>query len=426
MQQFEGGEVFTNVAPGKTVTADRLNNHINGAAATNGLVIDQAALARPIAETDWILVGDNTQADALPPAKVTVANLLPEGMRNGSKNYALGSSANPAVSYAVTLAPAATAYAAGMVVRFRADHICAAGPTINVNTVGAVALLKYGAVALLAGDIVVGQIVEAVYDGVTSSFIITSPTTPTITPSAVQAASRNLVAQNNTGTPTTKVDIAADAIQLLDASNNSYVARSFSTTVNIGVNGANGLDTGSAANSTWYYFHAIYDATTNTQAGLLSTSASAPTLPAGYTFSALLGAVYNTGAGTLQVFYQQDRRVALIETTIFTAKASAANATYELYQVGAGGSDVDLRTIIPPIAKRLSGFSGTSQGGMFVAASSTGMGASFGWGQPVGSTFDNYTWSTPYDIPLVTAQTFYWKTLTTAGSCRLAVSGYAI
>lgn len=414
------------MAPGKTVTADRLNNHVNGASATNGLVIDQAALARAIAETDWILVGDNTQADTLAPAKVTLANLLPESIRNGSKNYAQASSANPAVSYAVTLAPAITVYTAGMVVSFRADHICAAAPTINVNAVNAVPLLKFGAVPLLAGDIVVGQIVTAIYDSVSSSFIITSPTTPTITPSAVQAATRNLIAQNNNGTPNTKVDLGADAIQLLDASNNSYVARAFSATINILASGANGLDTGSAANSTWYYFFVIYNATTNTAAGLISTSSTAPTLPSGYTFTALLGSVYYTSGAAFQTFYQQDRKVSLVETTVFTAKAPTANNTYELYQVGAGGSDVDLRTIVPPIAKRLSGFGGNGGGGLFVAGNSVGIGASFGYASISGSVYDSYNTSAPFEVPMVTAQTFYWKAISTGNTARLAVTGYSI
>jgi len=50
--------------------------------------------------------------------------------------------------------------------------------------------------------------------------------------------------------------------------------------VDIDTNGANGLDTGSPADNTWYYVYVISNYTT--VAGLLSTSASAPTMPSGY------------------------------------------------------------------------------------------------------------------------------------------------
>ena len=45
-----------------------------------------------------------------------------------------------------------------------------------------------------------------------------------------------------------------------------------------------GLDTGTAANSTWYYIWAIYNPTTDSADYLLSVSATSPTMPSGYTY----------------------------------------------------------------------------------------------------------------------------------------------
>lgn len=425
-QQIDAGEVFTDTSPGKTVTAPRLNNHVNGATLLNGAVIDQGALARVITENDWILVGDNTLPDTAAPAKVAVANLLPESIRNQSHNFALASSANPATVYAVTLAPAATAYTAGMVVVFRADHVCAANAQINVNAIGAVNLLKYGGTQLNAGDLGLGQVVEVVYDAVLSAFQIISPLTSTPV-AAIQGDRLNLLAFNDAGTPTTKVDISADALMLLDASNNSFLARGVSLIGDITASGANGLDTGSPANSTWYYLWVIYNSALNTVAALISTSASTPTMPGGYTFKALVGAVFRGSGGTFNNFYQQDKQVFIPETVLFTAKAVVTGGTYESYQAGGGGSDVDLRTLVPPNAKRLSGMvGGTDSTAVILAGDANGTGAQLMSIANIGVTFDTFAEGSNFLIPLITAQKFFWKCVNTNARNRVCVTGYAL
>jgi hypothetical protein len=90
----------------------------------------------------------------------------------------------------------------------------------------------------------------------------------------------NMQISNNATTPNTKIDVAAG--QCRD-SGNAYDIECDAATINAAVTGANGLDTGSLANSTWYAIHAIGDSTnTNDGAFLLSTSRTAPALPRGY------------------------------------------------------------------------------------------------------------------------------------------------
>lgn len=64
---------------------------------------------------------------------------------------------------------------------------------------------------------------------------------------------------------------------------NPSVSANSATTLNAAVNGANGLDTGSLANSTWYYVHVIGDSSNKMPvAAMLSTSRTAPVMPFGY------------------------------------------------------------------------------------------------------------------------------------------------
>lgn len=75
------------------------------------------------------------------------------------------------------------------------------------------------------------------------------------------------------------------------------------------VGAANGLDVGPEVSDTWYYIYMIMDVDTETVAGLLSASATAPTLPSGYTKKRLVGAVRNDGSSDFRKFVQRDRNV---------------------------------------------------------------------------------------------------------------------
>lgn len=109
------------------------------------------------------------------------------------------------------------------------------------------------------------------------------------------ASGRNIAGRTNSVTPLAKWDVTADELQLKDSNGNAFVATSVSVTADITVSGANGLDTGSENSSTWYYVWVIAKPD-GTVASLLSTSSSAPTMPSGYTFKALVSAVRNNGS----------------------------------------------------------------------------------------------------------------------------------
>jgi len=111
---------------------------------------------------------------------------------------------------------------------------------------------------------------------------------------------------NNTN-PTYQVDINSCIVGSDDGS--VIMEVSSPITVDITASGANGLDTGSEASSTWYYIYMIYNPTTNTVAGLFSVSQSSPTMPSGYTKKRLVGCVRNDGSSNFLAFAQNNQRV---------------------------------------------------------------------------------------------------------------------
>jgi hypothetical protein len=69
--------------------------------------------------------------------------------------------------------------------------------------------------------------------------------------------------------------------------------------------GNNGLDTGARANSTWYHVWAISQALGASADILLSTSASSPTMPSGYTLKRRVGSIRTDGSGNIIDFIQR-------------------------------------------------------------------------------------------------------------------------
>lgn len=124
-----------------------------------------------------------------------------------------------------------------------------------------------------------------------------------------------LILSNNATTPNTKLDVAAgicrDSTNSIDINLGNYlnqgntaITANSATTINFAVNGANGLDTGTFAASTFYYVLVIADSSNKNQpAAIASLSATAPTLPFGYDSFRLVGAVKSDGSTHLLAFY---------------------------------------------------------------------------------------------------------------------------
>lgn len=119
-------------------------------------------------------------------------------------------------------------------------------------------------------------------------------TTAFVGSSIIGSGFRNLKVQ---AISSTQVQVTADALSVENAS--GIVARlaSVNVTADISTSGANGLDTGSEASSTWYYVWVIWNGTTT--AALISASATAPTMPSGYTHKLRVGTIRNDASSNL-------------------------------------------------------------------------------------------------------------------------------
>src|SRR3990167_4711289 len=110
----------------------------------------------------------------------------------------------------------------------------------------------------------------------------------------IAAGFKNLVVKNNVATPNTQMDIDADNVTVETSGGTAYRLSSVNLTINFSATGANALDTGAIAASTWYSVWVIYNPSTATTAGLGSLQATAnatflANLPAGYTAYARVG-----------------------------------------------------------------------------------------------------------------------------------------
>lgn len=159
---------------------------------------------------------------------------------------------------------------------------------------------------------------------------------------------KNLAIIVNATNPIYQIDIDADYLMVED-----QALSSVNLTVDITTSGANGLDTGTEASSTWYSIWVIYNPTTSTTAGLLSTSATAPTMPSGYTKKRRVGWVRNDASSNFLKFYQigdwwwWDDDIQVLNTvtpaTTYTDVdcSSAAPPTAELLNLALLGEDND-------------------------------------------------------------------------------------
>lgn len=91
-------------------------------------------------------------------------------------------------------------------------------------------------------------------------------------------------------------------------------------TVDLNLSGVGGLDTGTKANSTWYYIWAISNGVYDRL--LASTSATSPTMPSGYSYRKLIGACKTSSAGNV-LSYRQNNDV--VKFTLDTSSSSVYN-----------------------------------------------------------------------------------------------------
>lgn len=174
------------------------------------------------------------------------------------------------------------------------------------------------------------------------------------------------------------VTIAADELVVKNGTNYKTLT-SVSVTPSLAASGANGLDAGTSAINTWYADFVIWGAAVPT-AGLLSLSATSPTMPSGYTHKARVGWIRTDATGNKYPlsFVQYGRRVQY-------KVASGSNvAAMPIMATGASGStttptwsSVAIGAFVPATASiiKLVGFGQGDNGGGIIVAPNNSYGA---------------------------------------------------
>lgn len=179
------------------------------------------------------------------------------------------------------------------------------------------------------------------------------------------------------------VTITADEIVLKSSTNEYVTVRNVSVTPSFAnAAGANGMDVGAAGTqtaSTWYYPWVIYNPTTTTVAGILSLSATAPTLPSGYTFAARASAVRTDATANKfpLSFLQVGKQVRYVVAAGSNFAASAVMASGILGSVTTPTwSAVNVDPFIPPTSSIIDFGTGTlAQGLVYMVADTNSYGA---------------------------------------------------
>jgi hypothetical protein len=149
---------------------------------------------------------------------------------------------------------------------------------------------------------------------------------------------------------------SASTVQLTSENNpftGAYSNEAF--TLSAGGTGANALDAGSIVSNTWYYHFLIYG--TKGLASLLSASATAPTLPSGYSQYIRTGAVVTDNDSALRYTSQYGKKV-IYQSTSQTEYVSSDSSTATnivgpkiiFTRNASQWTGVSLATIVPPTA----------------------------------------------------------------------------
>ncbi len=220
-----------------------------------------------------------------------------------------------------------------------------------------------------------------------------------------------------TRTSATSVTLTATSITV-SASGIPHVVDGINETAAITSSGAGGLDTGTEANSTWYYIWAIYNVTTDTVKLMLSVSATSPTLPTGYTYYELYGCVYNDSSGNFLDFDQFD------DTYLYVLPKKVSDG---------GGTtttaELDLSASVPvaTILKSLFGKTMSNTGALtwllspITFANSTGVDNDI---VPIQISFTAATLSFPWHLPIMTSTSVFHQV--TANTVDIWVTGFTL
>lgn len=265
------------------ITPTSVNGNTITAGSTSGTNTGDQTLpvgANPTAKVGTAIVNGSAatfmRSDAAPPVDLTFTPTW-TGLHTFNNGITIGGALTQSTG-AVSMTPTG------------ASSISVSGGTLNLDSSSTV------------------QVGTANATGVTIGHQSATPSTITIAGKTAGFGQRGQIDgfQMSCTTATTTLTITAGECR--DSTNvvsfaSAITSKILGTTWAVG-NAANGLDTGSPAASTWYYVFAIMKDSNGVGDILFSLSSTAPTMPSGYTFFRIIGAILSDGIPNITKFRQ--------------------------------------------------------------------------------------------------------------------------
>lgn len=257
------------IQPGKTVAPVPLNNEFNNLVTAHNA--QEAALTSLQSQID----AQQTSITAITSNVSLVEKRLQPLLTTGTLP-----------DYVLTPSPAQPALYDGLTFTLTPHATNTGNSTLNVSGLGAKAVRTIDGEGLPAGTLVANNPVILCYVSALDAFVLT------------QNAYRQpgVYGCLPTWATNTTLTIAPGSAKDYDDATRQLVVPS-TLTVDLGAVGANGRDYSTGVvNSTQHYLWVVYNPTTKTSAGLISQSATAPTMPSGFTQKARLPISFKTDA----------------------------------------------------------------------------------------------------------------------------------
>lgn len=193
----------------------------------------------------------------------------------------------------------------GSIIQFIANQTNTAAATLNPSGYGALPIQKdtsAGPVALSGGEIVQGNVINVVWNSVTGSFHLLNTVIASASGASAPLCGATGLIITNGATPNSLVSLTANSVVMVSNAglviNRSNVSLPIiNTTLGNVTSTANGMDGEVPGTSQWLNVWAIDNGAA--AAGLISTSATAPTMPSGYNYKCRLGTMRVDGSGNL-------------------------------------------------------------------------------------------------------------------------------
>lgn len=293
----------------------------------------------------------------------------------------------------------------GVQINFVALYTNTGPATLNPSGYAAISIVKdttAGPVALSGGEIAAGNVVSVLYYATSNTFHLLNLISAAASPSAPLCGAVGLRITNDTTFPNSKLTLTADQVVMQTTSGQYITRNNVSVSINYTTTGAGGLDTGALSSSLWYNNYVIDNGIAPN--GLGSLSATAPTMPSGYSYRCRLGAARaDTSANFLRFLQVGNRTQNTVTTGIpLPLLATGASGTYPPTVAG-NWSAVSTTTCLPPTATNILILPAQSAG-TFVLAPNTAYVAGSPW-------FDINSITGGSAIPvwmMLESSSFYW------------------